>query len=79
MRPSKTRETHVTETTTLIQDKAISSDMLGGSVQAYLPFKGGRGVTMGAFIEEEYNQGAPEGCVLAAMFRFADVEKSYGL
>ena len=36
------------------------SDILGGSIQPYLPFKGGR-VTCGCFrVEEEYNPDAPE-------------------
>lgn len=52
------------------------SDMLGGSVRAYLPFKDGR-VTCGCFRnEEEYNPEAPEEVMFGCDAPMPNVEKS---
>jgi hypothetical protein len=52
------------------------SEMMGGSIQAYLPFKDGR-VTCGCFrVEETLNPGAPEEVLFGRVPIMPDVEKS---
>lgn len=52
------------------------SKLLGGSEQAYLPFKGGR-VTCGCFrTEEELNPGAPEEVLYGREYSMPYVEKA---
>lgn len=52
------------------------SESLGGSIQAYLPFKNGR-VTCGCFrLEEEYNPGAPDEVMFGREISMPNVEKA---